>query len=130
MQAEAKRSVRTTPFTTEQLAVAWQHYIDEHPGEMILLSAMRNSLPQKIDDTTYSIEVENKGQVETISSNMTKLMQFLRDEVGNDMLALNITHSEKGISTMAKTDREIVEDMRNRNPQFAQMIHDFKLSMY
>ena len=97
---------------------------------MILLSAMRNSLPQKIDDNTYSIEVENKGQLETLSSNMTKLMQFLRDEVGNDMLALNITLSEKGVSSMAKTDREIVEDMRNRNPQFAQMIHDFKLSMY
>ena len=127
---EAQRSVRTTPFTPEQLAVAWQHYIDKHPGEMILLSAMRNSLPQKIDDNTYSIEVENKGQLETLSSNMTKLMQFLRDEVSNDMLALNITLSEKGVSSMAKTDREIVEDMRNRNPQFAQMIHDFKLSMY
>ena len=129
-QSEAQRSVRTAPFTPEQLAVAWQHYIDLHPGEMILLSAMCNSLPQKIDDNTYSIEVENKGQLETLSSNMTKLMQFLRDEVGNDMLALNITISEKGVSTMAKTDREIVEDMRNRNPQFAQMIHDFKLSMY
>ena len=73
---------------------AWKHYIDQNPGEIILLSAMRNSLPQKIDDNTYSIEVENKGQLETLSSNMTKLMQFLRDEVGNDMLALNITISE------------------------------------
>ena len=90
---------------------------------------MRNSVPQRLNDTTYQVEVENTVQVETISSNMTKLLQFLRDEVGNDMVALDIKLSPKGVSTMAKTDREIVEDMRDRNPQFAQMIKDFKLSM-
>ena len=61
---------------------------------------------------------------------MTKLMQFLRNAVGNDMVALDIKLSERDVSAMAKTDREIIEDMRNRNPQFAQMIKDFKLSMY
>ena len=91
---------------------------------------MRNSLPQKIDDNTYQIEVENNAQVEAISSNMTKLMQFLRDAVGNDMVALDIKLSERDVTAMAKTDREIIEDMRNRNPQFAQIIKDFKLSMY
>ena len=62
-------------------------------------------------------------------ANMAKLLQFLRNEVGNDMLALDIKLSPKGVSTMAKTDREIVKEMRDRNPQFAQMIKDFKLSM-
>ena len=90
---------------------------------------MRNSLPTKIDDTTYQIEVENNVQVEALGSNMTKLLQFLRDEVGNDMVSLEVKLSSKEVSVMAKTDREIVEDMRNRNSQFAQMIKDFKLSM-
>lgn len=123
-------TVRTGSFSPEQFVAAWNQYIEQNPGEIILLSAMRNSLPQKIDDNTYQIEVENNAQVEAISSNMTKLMQFLRDAVGNDMVALDIKLSERDVTAMAKTDREIIEDMRNRNPQFAQIIKDFKLSMY
>ena len=90
---------------------------------------MRNSVPQKIDDNTYFVEVENNAQIEAINSNMTRLMQFLREEVGNDMLALNVKLGEKGVSAMAKTDRELVEDMRRRNPQFEQMVKDFQLTL-
>ena len=121
--------MRNEAFTPEQLSVAWNNYISQNPGEIILLSAMRNSLPQKVNDTTYQIEVENNAQVEAINSNMTKLMQYLRDEVKNDMLAIDIKLAEKDVSVMAKTDREIVDDMRKRNPQFEQLIQDFKLSM-
>ena len=128
-EAQQARSVRNEAFTPEQLSVAWNNYISQNPGEIILLSAMRNSLPQKVNDTTYQIEVENNAQVEAISSNMTKLMQYLRDEVKNDMLAIDIKLAEKDVSVMAKTDREIVDDMRKRNPQFEQLIQDFKLSM-
>ena len=103
--------------------------MEQNPGEIILLSAMRNSLPQKVNDTTYLIEVENTAQVEAINSNMTKLLQFLRNEVGNDMVALETKISPKGVSTMAKTDREIVADMRQRNPEFNKMIDDFKLTL-
>ncbi|MBO4723366.1 MAG: DNA polymerase III subunit gamma/tau [Muribaculaceae bacterium] len=119
----------TTQFTAEQLVEAWKHYIEQNPGEIILLSAMRNSLPQKVNDTTYLIEVENTAQVEAINSNMTKLLQFLRNEVGNDMVALETKISPKGVSTMAKTDREIVADMRQRNPEFNKIVNDFQLTL-
>lgn len=127
--ATSQTSVRTAAFTPEQLASAWQHYIDQHPTEIILLSAMRNSIPAKVDDTTYSVEVENNAQIEAINSNMQRLMQFLRNEVGNDMLAIDVKLGEKGVSMMAKTDRELVEEMRQRNPQFEQMVKDFQLSL-
>ena len=90
---------------------------------------MRNSMPQKVNDTTYLIEVENTAQVEAINSSMTKLLQFLRNEVGNDMVALEIKISPKGVSTIAKTDREIVADMRQRNPEFNKMVNDFQLTL-
>ena len=93
------------------------------------MSAMRNSLPTKIDNNTYQIEVENNVQVEALSSNMTKLLQFLRDEVENDMVSLDIKLSPKGVSTMAKTDREIIADMRQRNQEFNKLIDDFKLTL-
>ncbi len=119
----------TAQFTAEQLVDAWKRYMEQNPGEIILLSAMRHSMPQKVNETTYLIEVENTAQVEAINSNMTKLLQFLRNEVGNDMVALEIKISPKGVSAMAKTDREIVADMRQRNPEFNKMIDDFKLQL-
>ena len=126
---KAAAPTHTTQFTAEQLVEAWKHYIEQNPGEIILLSAMRNSLPQKVNDTTYLIEVENTAQVEAINSNMTKLLQFLRNEVGNDMVALETKISPKGVSTMAKTDREIVADMRQRNPEFNKIVNDFQLTL-
>ncbi len=119
----------TTQFTAEQFVGAWKRYIEQNPGEIILLSAMRNSLPQKVNDTTYLIEVENTAQVEAINSSMTKLLGFLRQEVGNDMVALEIKISPKGVSAMAKTDREIIADMRQRNQEFNKLIDDFKLTL-
>ena len=120
---------RTSAFTPEQLSQAWKKYIEANPGEIILLSAMRNSLPQKVNDTTYSVEVENTAQVEAININMTKLLTFLRNEVGNDMLALDVKLGAKDVSVMAKTDREIIDDMRKRNPDFNSMVNDFQLSL-
>ena len=127
--SQENATTRTGAFSPEQLSGAWQRYIDANPGEIILLSAMRNSHPQKINDTTYSVEVENTAQVEAINSSMTKLLQFLRNEVGNDMLALDVKLGAKDMSVMAKTDREIVADMRQRNPDFNQMISDFQLTL-
>ncbi len=126
---QVSHAVRDAAFTDEQLVTAWKHFIEANPKEIILLSAMRNSLPSKINDNTYQIEVENNVQVEALSSNMTKLLEFLRNEVGNDMVSLDVKMSAKEVAPMAKTDREIVEDMRDRNPEFAQMLRDFKLSM-
>ena len=60
---------------------------------------------------------------------MTKLLGFLRQEVGNDMVALEIKISPKGVSAMAKTDREIIADMRQRNQEFSKLIDDFKLTL-
>ena len=128
-EPQASNLARTSAFTPEQLAQAWKKYIEANPGEIILLSAMRNSLPQMVNETTYSVEVENTAQVEAINSNMTKLLAFLRDEVSNDMLALDIKLGAKDVSVMAKTDREIVDDMRKRNPEFNNMVNDFQLSL-
>ena len=126
----ATSSVRNQTFTPQEFVAAWNKYIEQNPGEIILLSAMRNSHPTKLNDTTYQIEVDNNAQVEAINSNMNKLMQFMRNALNNDMVALDVKLSERGVSAMAKTDREIIEEMRDRNPQFAQMIKDFNLSLY
>ena len=127
--AATTSSVRNAPFTQEQLLMAWKHYMEQHPGELILLSAMRNAMPTPINANTYRIEVENTAQVETISSNMTRLMQFLRNEVGNDMLALEVKLGEKEISNKAKTEREIFDEMRQRNPKFNELVNDLQLSL-
>ena len=117
------------PFTHDDLNRAWNKYIESHPREQLLLSCLRNGLPERIDDVTYRATVESPAQVQVMEANMSTLLAFLRDEVGNDMLALEVKISEGAIKPVAMTDREIVEDMMKRHPGFVTMVKDLDLTL-
>ena len=120
---------RSTPFTAQQLLEAWNSYIKQHPEEKVIINTMRNSLPQRITDDQYQIEVDNDAQVEFMEDSMRNLLTFLRNAVSNDMLAIDVKLRKGGPRPTVLTDREIVENLRKSNPDFNQFIKDFELSM-
>ncbi len=128
-QAKAATSRRLNSFTSEQLLTAWQHYIEQHPHEKVIISTMRVALPQKVNDTLYEIFVENKGQVEFFNAHSAEILTFLRNEVKNDMLAINVNIREGGPAPKIWTPREIVEEMRQRTPAVETLIQDFGLGL-
>ena len=122
-------TTRRTAFTADDLNRAWQKYIDTHPREQLLLSCLRNSLPERLDDVTYRAKVESQAQVQVMETHMTSLLAFLRNEVDNDMLSLVVKINEGAPKPVAMTDREIVEDLMRRNPEFASMVKDLDLTL-
>ena len=126
---EKQTTVRREAFTKEQLTQAWKHYIETHPNEQVVISTMLMSTPQKVNDTLYVIEVENQAQVQFMDDNKGKLMTFLRDEVKNDMLAIDVKISEKKSERRIWTPREVVDGIRKNNPKFDQFINDFQLGL-
>ncbi len=135
-QAASKRAApasqpthRSSPFTTQQLLEAWNSYIKQHPEEKVIINTMRNSLPQRVTDDQYQIEVDNDAQVEFMEDSMRNLLTFLRNAVNNDMLAIDVKLRKSGPRPAVLTDREIVENLRKSNPDFNQFIKDFELSM-
>lgn len=120
---------RQASFTQEQLLKAWQDYIDSHQQEKVVVNTMRTSLPKPLNDVTYEMTVENSGQVEFMNNNMARIMAFLREAVKNDRLSIMVKVGDKGPAPHIWTDREIVNDIKSRNPEFEQIIKDFKLGL-
>ena len=122
-------ATRHEAFTAEQLQAAWQAYIDQHPNEHITVSTMRLARPARINDTLYQIEVESQGQVEHMEKTKGGWLNAMRDAVGNDMLAIDVKIGEKMSGHRILTPREVVNNIREHNPNFNKFIQDFQLSL-
>ncbi|MBR1551106.1 MAG: DNA polymerase III subunit gamma/tau [Muribaculaceae bacterium] len=122
-------ATRHEAFTAEQLQAAWQAYIDQHPNEHITVSTMRLARPARINDTLYQIEVESQGQVEHMEKTKGGWLNAMRDAVGNDMLAIDVKIGEKMSDHRILTPREVVNNIREHNPNFNKFIQDFQLSL-
>ena len=127
--ATAPATVRTGAYTLEALHAAWKRFIDEHPSEQLLLTAMRHALPRQVGQDSFAVDVDSQAQVEVMKSRMTQLLAFLRDAVGNDMVALDVKLKEGGMQRQVWTDREVAQDMMKNNPDFAQLVKDFDLTL-
>ena len=122
-------AVRRVDFDEKQLLVAWQQYIDAHPHEQVIINTMLMATPQKVNDTLYEIYVENQGQVQFMESRKASIMQFLRDAVKNDMLAIDIKVNEGISEKRIWTPREVVDGLKQNNPKFTTFLKDFGLGL-
>ncbi|MBO7609471.1 MAG: DNA polymerase III subunit gamma/tau [Muribaculaceae bacterium] len=123
------KGVRREPFTKEQVLVAWKQYIKDHPHEKLVVSAMTSSEPQNESDTQYFIELTSQAQVTFMEGSKPAIMEYLRNAVKNDMLALEIRLNESKPEKKIYTPREIVEEIKQHNPQFKSFIKDFQLGL-
>ena len=122
---------RTEQFTADQLQAAWQRYIDEHPQERALVTTMSYSLPQPGDSAEhYVMMVGSPTEQKNVEEHKTALMAFLCDSLKNDRLVLDVKVSEEPIDTpKILSPREVVEQIKQNNPNFIQFIKDFDLGL-
>ncbi len=90
---------------------------------------MRQAIPTQINPNTYRIAVGSKAEQTVIEGAMPRIVNDLRATLNNDMLAIEVELKEVAINRHVMTDRELVEDLKQRNPQFIQLIKDFDLSL-
>jgi len=123
--------LRTSPFTAEQLLKAWQGYIDQHPQERALCTTMSYAQPQPGDSAEhYVMTVGSPTEQKNVEEHKEALMRFLCDAVDNDRLTLDVKVSEVPINTpKILSPREVVEQIKEHNPNFNQFIKDFDLGL-
>ena len=121
--------VRREPFTQEQLLTAWKGYIKAHPNEQLVVTAMQASEPQRENNTLYYITVGSQAQLTFMEGSKTSIMDYLRSEVKNDMLALDIRLDETKPEKKIYTPREVVDEIKEHNPKFNSFIKDFNLGL-
>ena len=90
---------------------------------------MEAAEPQRENDTLYYITVGSKAQLTFMEGSKTAIMDYLRSEVKNDMLALDIRLDETRQDKRIYTPREIVNEIKEHNPKFNSFIKDFNLGL-
>ncbi|MBR5673277.1 MAG: DNA polymerase III subunit gamma/tau [Muribaculaceae bacterium] len=124
-------SLRTMPFSAEQLNAAWQGYIDQHPQERALCTTMSYALPQQGDNAEhYVMIVGSSTELKNVEEHKAALMEYLSDQLQNDRLTLDVKVSEVPIDTpKILSPREVVEQIKQHNPNFNQFLKDFDLGL-
>ncbi len=120
---------RNSPYTEEQLIKLWTAYTDAHPTERILINTMRASLPVKLSDNRYGVEVDDTIQVNTINESKADILAFLHDGLNNDYMDFDISIRKGEASPITWTQREVLQHMVEKHPTLATLINDFSLSI-
>ena len=122
---------RTKSFTAEQFHEAWQGYIDQHPQERALVTTMSYASPEQADtDGHYVMIVGSPAEQKAVEERRETIMRFLCDALENDHLTLDVKVSETPIETpKILSPREVVDELKQRNPGFTQFLKDFDLGL-
>ena len=126
---KAAPSANNQSFTDEQLLASWQQYIEKHPQEHLVINTMRISTPKRLTDTQLEVTVQNAGQVDFMTNALPNILDFLRKGLNNDVITIDIKLDESMTAPKIMTERELVEDIKSRRPEFNDFLDDFKLSL-
>ena len=120
---------QSAPFSEKQLAEAWQKYIDTHPADKVITATMLSAKPQKVSETLYQIAVDSPGKADFFNTRKAAIMNFLRQQVGNNNLEIEVKVSPSEQAPTIWSPREIVEDMAKNNPSINTLIDKFQLGI-
>ncbi len=126
---KVKREPRKSPYTEKDFLEAWDSYISAHPSDLILINAMNNSRPKRIDEDKYEITVENPAQHDLVAGKIQDLLSYLHDKLSNDSISLDVAISQQEPSPYTWKDREVLDYMIEENPYMKKFMDDFRLTL-
>lgn len=125
----ATQPKRNGSYNYDQVLQAWENYIFNHPRERIITSTMQLARPELIENNNYALTVETPAQLESFEAAKLAILSEIRNEIGNDFFDIAVTVRTKGPAPKIWNPREIVTDMMQKNPEFAQLVKDLQLGL-
>ena len=119
--APTAQAVRNTPFTEDQLNDAWAGLSVHFPGEERLIALITTQTPQLIAPNLCRITVANPWQKEDFQKFGKKVMDIVRDKLGNDLLKLQVEISKQEVTRRAYTASEKYKVLADMNPHIAEL---------
>lgn len=113
---------RTNTFTQASFEEAWGDYINLHPEQRILVSAMRTSLPENQGDNNYYVKVAHPAQKQAFENDMANLLGFLRDKLKNDYITIKVDVDAVTEDKKMMTSRELLKKTIQDNPELGKFL--------
>ncbi|XLS27706.1 DNA polymerase III subunit gamma/tau [Flavobacteriaceae bacterium M23B6Z8] len=118
-------------FTQEALVNAWTRYVDEmeSSGKKIMASNLAADTPKLSESDTITIELPNDTMKKEVERESYPLMEFLKKELNNHAITLEITVNETAAKKYAFTPIEKYEKLREKNPLIDKLRKEFDLDV-
>lgn len=113
---------RNSAFTPEQFQKAWDDYASAHPEQRILVAAMRASFPVRVSDTGYKVAVNHPAQKQAFETSLNELLDFLKQQLNNDFVTLNVEISEEKQEEKQMNPKEFLKLTIDENPELAKFL--------
>jgi len=119
------------PFTEEKMIEVWNAYVEkiDKKGEKIMASLLATDVPKLKNDTTISIELPNATMKIEIERAQYPLLEFVRSELNNYDVSLEIEVNELTTKKYAFTTRDKYEKLKEINPLVERLRRDFDLEI-
>ncbi|MCH2194266.1 DNA polymerase III subunit gamma/tau [Kordia sp.] len=119
------------PFTEEKMIEVWNAYVEkiDKKGEKIMASLLATDVPKLKNDTTISIELPNATMKIEIERAQYPLLEFVRSELNNYDVSLEIEVNELTAKKYAFTTRDKYEKLKEINPLVERLRRDFDLEI-
>lgn len=128
-KAPTESIIRNVEFTDAQMITAWNDFIAQNPTRVILTNAMRASMPQRIGNNKLSVQVDNIGQMEIVNIHISELVNFLRTQLSNNDITLEVKISDSGTAPRILSPTDIVTEMMTKNNAVKELIQTFELGL-
>lgn len=118
-------------FTEERMREVWNAYVEKisKKGEKIMASLLSTDVPRLKNDTVICIELPNDTMRVEIERAQYPLLEFVRAELNNYDVSLDITVNELTEKKYAFTTRDKYEKLKEINPLVEQLRKDFDLEI-
>lgn len=113
---------RRNPFTPADLKAAWDEFITTASDKPILVNAMKSLQPQQIGEEEYKVVVLHPAQKQAFISNMTSLLEFIKNKVRNDFVVIQVEIDDKVDVVKAMPSRELFKDILQNNESIAGLV--------
>ena len=92
---------------------------------------MSYALPQPGEQAEHFVMIVGSStELKNVEEHKQALLKFLSDQLQNDRLALDVKVSDVPIDTpKILSPREVVEEIKQHNPNFTQFLKDFDLGL-
>lgn len=118
-------------FNDTQLHECWNAYIDkiEAVGQKILASSLHSDIPKLKENHIIWIELPNDTMKKEVEREQGPLLGYLKKELKNDKIQLQITVNEVLTKKYAFTPEEKYEKLKEKNPAIEILRKEFDLDL-
>ncbi|NOX48023.1 MAG: DNA polymerase III subunit gamma/tau [Chlorobi bacterium] len=116
-------------FTAEDFTAVWGRYVEKHKNDALFYVALTKNKPVLKDNFIIEHKVDNKVQETDMANRKQDLLSFIRNELNNWQVQLNVVVSKTPSVDKPYTSRDKYESMLKKNPALGKLKSQLNLDI-